>query len=231
MYRTIGFFVVLVIFLSAVLLAFSLYVARGRIKQKYPALAGIAADTLDFFYKPMTGILQFFSRSPEKLHEIMVQTKNASHRPRFIRTENRIIIAPHCMRHRDCPAHATRDGIQCVRCGKCIYTPLKKIAEAENYKVYIITGSSFVKHILKSEAAKGVDGILAIGCWYELNKGMRELSRYKHLTTYGYAMLNAGCWNTSVDLVGFEKLLHDLRPPVSAPDGTAHQIESGQEIS
>ncbi len=98
------------------------------------------------------------------------------------------------MRNLDCPAHSTQTGIQCKSCGKCVFTQLKKDAEKYGYKVFILTGSSYVKNILKMEAA---DGVLLIACDYEINKVMRAL-KGKKVITYGVPMENDGCFGTFV---------------------------------
>ncbi|MBQ3620315.1 MAG: DUF116 domain-containing protein [Methanosarcinaceae archaeon] len=213
MYREIGIFVVFLLLVSVILIISALYIGRGRLKEKSSFAAGIVAGVLDFYYKPMMGWIQVFSGSPQRLHEIMVHTKNEAAKKKFRLTEKRIIVAPHCMRHRDCPAHVTRTGIQCRSCGRCVYTQILKIAEREHYKVFIVTGSSSVKHVLRSDEAKGTDGILAVGCYYELNKGMRELSGNRRLTVCGYPMLDSGCYNTTIYLIGFENFIKDLRHP------------------
>ena len=99
------------------------------------------------------------------------------------------------MRSFDCPAHTTQIGIQCKACGRCVYTQLKKDAEKYGYKLFILTGSSYVKNILKMEAA---DGVLLIACDYELNKVMRAL-KGKEVVSYGIAMERDGCFGTEVN--------------------------------
>jgi hypothetical protein len=72
---------------------------------------------------------------------------------------------------------------------------LKEDAKEYGYDLYIVTGSSFVKNILKDHYA---DGVLVIACDYEINKGMRSLAGTS-VVTYGIPMLNDGCYNTKVD--------------------------------
>jgi len=72
---------------------------------------------------------------------------------------------------------------------------LKKDAEKYGYGVYILTGSSYVKNILKIEAA---DGILLIACDYEINKVMRAL-KGKGVVSYGIPMERDGCFGTEVN--------------------------------
>ncbi|WP_394297738.1 DUF116 domain-containing protein [Methanococcoides methylutens] len=125
----------------------------------------------------------------------MVSLKNSSHRSAFKMTTKRHMFVPHCMRSLDCPAYATKYGIQCKSCGKCVMGKLKEDAKKYGYEFYIVTGSSFVKNILRDRYA---DGVLVIACDYEINKGMRSLAG-TGIVTYGIPMLNDGCYNTCVD--------------------------------
>ena len=205
MYDEIGKGLVLTSVLSLFFIFAAFYISRTRLRNN-AFFAYLASHTLDFFYKPLLALYIFVYKGPDKLHERMSILKNNAQRAKFQKTQKRIILAPHCMRHPECRAHTTRTGIQCTSCGKCSFAKIKQISEAHGYNLYIITGSSFVKHILRHPEAKGVDGVLAIGCYYEINKGMRELKK-KKLTTYGIPLLSSGCFNTNIDMEAFEKQL------------------------
>ncbi len=205
MYDQVGRLMIIVLILSVILLFVAFYIGHTKL-QKNRVFASYASRIMDFFYKPLLAVYMFIYKSPDKLHKIMADLKNNAQRKKFSRTKKRIVLAPHCMRHVDCKARTTRTGIQCTSCGKCDFAELKRMSEEHGYTLYIITGSSFVKHILKHPDAKGTDGVLAIGCNYEINKGMRELKRCK-IMTYGVPLLSAGCYNMHIDLESFEKEL------------------------
>jgi|MTBAKSStandDraft_1061840.scaffolds.fasta_scaffold00492_36 hypothetical protein len=198
MYNLIGQALFISMVVSFILSGMALLVSRRSLTRSV-YLAGFFADVLDFFYLPLRQIFLKFSDT-RVLDKWMASLKNRAHKSAFAKTKKRIILAPHCMRSLDCPAHSTQTGIQCKFCGKCVFTQLKKDAEKYGYKVFILTGSSYVKNILKMEAA---DGVLLIACDYEINKVMRAL-KGKKVTTYGVTMENDGCFGTVVD---YQKLL------------------------
>ncbi len=198
MYRIIGEIVFVLILASIVLTVIALIVSRMSLNRNV-WLAGSFAEILDFFYLPIKYLFYKFS-DPKILDKWMVSLKNIAHKNDFQKTKKRIILAPHCMRSMDCPAHSTKEGIQCISCGKCIYERLSKDAQKYGYKLYIITGSSFVKHILRDDT---IEGALLIACDYELIKVMQALKGTK-IVTYGISMLNDGCYNTEVD---YEKVI------------------------
>ncbi|WP_292466822.1 DUF116 domain-containing protein [Methanolobus sp.] len=201
MYRTIGI-IVTIIFISSLLLA-TLALAMSRISlNRHVWLSGFFAGILDFFYMPLKYFFYKFS-DPRILDKWMVSLKNISNKNTFMKTNKRMIIAPHCMRAMDCPASSTKTGIQCISCGKCIFSKLKDDSKTYGYDLYIVTGSSFVKHVLKE---KSYDAALLIACDYELNKVMMGL-KGKKIVTYGIPMLNDGCFNTEVE---YEKVIETL---------------------
>lgn len=213
MYGIIGKALIFIIVISCVLIYLSLYIGRKEQIIANETIYKAAETVLDFFFKPLLSIYISIFDNPEKLYSYIVNVKNAAHKNKFIQTKKRIIIAPHCMRHINCPAFSTEKGIQCKMCGLCVFTEMKEIAEIYNYRLYIITGSSFVKHILTSEESKDIKGILAIGCNYEINKGMRELKKYKHISTYGFPILNTGCYDTHINFEKFKNVVESLKAP------------------
>lgn len=193
MYNLIGKLLLVFLGLSIFISALSLYVSRVSLTRSV-WLSGFFANILDFFFLPLKYFFCKFS-DPRKLDRWMVSLKNSAHKSDFAKTKKRLMFVPHCMRSLDCPAYATKYGIQCKSCGKCVMGELKEDAKEYGYDLYIVTGSSFVKNILKDHYA---DGVLVIACDYEINKGMRSLAGTS-VVTYGVPMLNDGCYNTKVD--------------------------------
>ncbi|MDK2912744.1 MAG: uncharacterized protein PWR29_1701 [Methanolobus sp.] len=193
MYRLLGEIITVLTLISVLLAAIALAISRMSVNRNV-WLAGFFAGVLDFFYLPLKFF--FFRLSDTRiLDKWMVSLKNIANENKFAKTKNRMIIAPHCMRFLECPASSTRTGIQCISCGKCVFAKLKEDAARFGYKLYIVTGSSFVKHVIKEE---NYDGALLIACDYELNKVMMGL-KGKNIVTYGIPMSNDGCFNTGVE--------------------------------
>jgi hypothetical protein len=193
MYNIIGKALFFSIVASLILSGMALIVSRRSLTGNV-YLAGFFANVLDFFYLPLRHLFLKFSDT-RVLDKWMASLKNKAYKSDFAKTKKRIILAPHCMRNLDCPAHSTQTGIQCKSCGKCVFTQLRKDAEKYGYGLYILTGSSYVKNILKMEAA---DGILLIACDYEINKVMRAL-KGKGVVSYGIPMERDGCFGTEVN--------------------------------
>lgn len=201
MYDLIGIALIMVVVVSISLVILALFVSRVSLNRNV-WLAGFFVNILDFFYLPIKAIFQKYSET-QKLERWMVSLKNMAQTSDFKKTKQRLLLAPHCMRSLDCPAASTRFGIECTSCGKCIFSKIKTDAKRYNYKLYIVAGSSYVRHIIKKDSA---DGALLLACNYELNKVMRSLKR-KNITTYGVPLLNDGCYATEVD---YNKLIETM---------------------
>ncbi|MEA1944123.1 MAG: DUF116 domain-containing protein [Euryarchaeota archaeon] len=205
MYDIIGIVLVAIVVVSSALIILALLISRISLN-RHVWLAGIFADILDFFYLPIKSVFHRYADT-RTLDTWMVSLKNMANRHAFIKTEHRLLLVPHCMRSLDCPAPSTRFGIECRSCGKCIFSRMKKDAERFGYTMYIVAGSSYIRHIVKKESA---DGALLVACNYELNKVMRSLKR-KNIVTYGVPLLNDGCYNTEIDYENLIDVMERLR--------------------
>ncbi len=204
MYSLIGIALVVIVVVSIFLVILALFMSRASLTRNV-RLAGFFANILDFFYLPIKSIFYKYSET-EKLERWMVSLKNMAHRSGFEKTKHRLLLAPHCMRALDCPAASTKFGIECISCGKCIFSKIKEDAERFNYTLYIVAGSSYIRHIVKKESA---DGALLLACNYELNKVMRSLKR-KNIVTYGVPLLNDGCYATEIDYDNMIKVMEEF---------------------
>lgn len=201
MYRLIGIALLIIVIVSFSLAIFALWMSRASLRRNI-WLAGFFTDILDFFYLPIKFFFHKYSDT-EKLERWMVSLKNMAHKSAFKKTGHRLLLAPHCMRALDCPAASTRFGIECISCGKCIFSTIKTDAKRFHYTLYIVAGSSYVRHIIKKESA---DGALLLACNYELNKVMRSL-KHKNIKTYGIPLSKDGCYATEID---YNKLVKEM---------------------
>lgn len=205
LYNLIGIALFFFIIISIILIVTALLVGRINLNRNV-RLAGFFVNILDFFYLPIKIIFQKFSET-SKLDKLMVTLRNTANKSSFKKTRNRLILAPHCMRSLDCPASSTRFGIKCMSCDKCILSSIKNDAKNYNYNLYIVAGSSYIRHIVKKES---VDGALLLACYYELNKVMRHLKRH-NIVTYGVPLIKDGCYATEIDYNNLKNVMQELR--------------------
>jgi hypothetical protein len=82
-------------------------------------------------------------------------------------------------------------------------------ADRLDYTLFIVAGSSYVRHIINKESA---DGALLVACNYELNKVMRSL-KHRKIVTYGVPLLTDGCYNTEVDYENLVGVMESFSAP------------------
>jgi hypothetical protein len=215
-YDLIGIALFVIVIVSVVLTILALLISRISLN-RHVWLARFFADVLDFFYLPIKSVFHRYADA-RTLDTWMVSLKNMAHRSAFAKTERRLLLAPHCMRSLDCPASSTRFGIECVSCGKCVFSRMLKDAERFGYTLHIVAGSSYIRHIVKKESA---DGALLLACNYELNKVMRSLKR-KKIVTYGIPLLMDGCYATEID---YENLIRVM----ASFSGQGRQSEQSEQ--
>ena len=193
-YDIIGKVIVYSTWIAVILVLFSLFFGYIALKRRI-LFYSFFANILDFFYMPLKAIYAYFGNG-NKLDTLMVQLKNKANWKKYKKTRKRIFLATHCMRALDCPAKSTRQGIKCISCGRCPYSNIKKKSEELGMKLFILTGSSAVKYVIRTEK---FGGILLLACNYELNKVMRSFS-YQNCPVYGVPLTNDGCYNTKTNL-------------------------------
>jgi hypothetical protein len=157
---------------------------------------------MDNFYSLLLKIFLLVG-TEDTFYKIGIDFYNKYYADKFSNTKNKILILPHCLRDIKCPAKLGADGIECVFCKKCPLGEIVKTAKENDYRIYIVPGSTFLKRILKENKP---DGVFGVACYRDLFYGMNYLSR-KGIAPQGQALLKDGCINTMVNV---EELIERL---------------------
>jgi hypothetical protein len=126
---------------------------------------------------------------------IKIQIANKISINNFLRTEKRALILPHCCRkYMDsrCKAEFNQEisSYICKHCSEdCIVYQSSKLAEKENYDVYILPGASCLRKILEKNY---YDGIIGVACTEELKLAWEKLKHQK-LSVQGIPLIKNGC--------------------------------------
>ena len=137
--------------------------------------------------------------------DVGVRLRNYINRKKFLRIphESRFIFLPQCVRSVDCPAKLTPEGIKCVGCGRCNVGEAKKFAESLGYRFFVVSGSSFIKRIIKKYRP---EAIIGVGCQLEIKEGL-DLCHSHDIPAIGIPLTRAGCVSTTLD---WEKLYDEI---------------------
>lgn len=168
-------------------------------------LPRITLFILNLLEGPISYIVGLFVND-DVVSRMIVDIRNDLFAERFraIPYDKRFLFLPHCLRHNDCPARSSYDGIKCVECGRCPIGEIKKEAERLGYKVFIVPGGSLLKAIVKKHKPRAVFGV---GCVMEVKEGAEKMASYG-LPVQGLLLDKDGCMNT---IVNVKELLKRLR--------------------
>jgi hypothetical protein len=137
--------------------------------------------------------------------DVGVRLRNYINRKKFlcIPHDRRFVFIPQCVRSVDCPAKLTPEGIKCVGCGHCNVGEAKKFAEGLGYRFFVVSGSSFIKRIIKKYRP---EAIIGVGCQLEIKEGL-DLCHSHDIPAIGIPLSRAGCVSTTLD---WEKLYDEI---------------------
>ena len=137
--------------------------------------------------------------------DVGVRLRNYINRKKFlcIPHDRRFIFIPQCVRSIDCPAKLTPEGIKCIGCGRCNVGEAKKFAEGLGYRFFVVSGSSFIKRIIKKYRP---EAIIGVGCQLEIKEGL-DLCHSHDIPAIGIPLSRAGCVSTTLD---WEKLYDEI---------------------
>lgn len=138
-----------------------------------------------------------------------IYVRNISETRNFHKTEKRALLLPHCARkHMDnrCQARFNPEipSYSCAHCSEdCIVNRATRLAEKNDYDVFVLAGSSCVPQILKNN---GYEGIIGIACSHELKMGGDYLQQLG-LTGQAIPLTKNGCANTKFSLDTLKKVM------------------------
>jgi uncharacterized protein len=187
--------------------AFALAVAAWVRRGHAAPLKRLSVFVLDFLYLPLKMAFGALGRGG-RLDELMVALRNRVNARCFARAKHRLLLAPQCLRHLECPAPGTRRGILCQECGRCKVGDLLAESRRLGYSLFLLTGSAYIPTLVAEEKP---DAALLVACPYECNKVMMAL---RGLPTVAVWLDRDGCVATDVNL---ERVVAAMQRTSDAP--------------
>ena len=174
------------------LVAIAVFLSTRRV-----LLPKITLFILNLLEGPISYIVGLFVND-DVVSRMIVDIRNDLFRDKFgaVSYDKRFLFLPHCLRHNDCPARSSHDGIKCVGCGRCSIGEIKKGAEGLGYRVFIVPGGSLLKILVKKYKPGAVFGV---GCIMEVKEGAEKMSSYG-LPVQGLLLDKDGCMGTVVNV-------------------------------
>ncbi len=154
--------------------------------------------------KALKSALRILGLKPDNIDKLYMELKNDIHKDEFrnIHPNEKIIFLPQCLRNsKKCRAKLGKFGYECVDCGNCKVSMIKKEAEALGYRVFVVPGGSMVYKIMKEFRPKAVVGV---ACIKELAMALDEV----RIPTQTVELARDGCLDTDVDA---DEVIHVLK--------------------
>jgi len=144
----------------------------------------------------------------DKIRESFVHVNNSfvkALRMKF-KSDDILILLPHCLQNTDCGIRITFDINNCEECGKCSIHHLKKLSQKYNIHIAIATGGTLARKIIVENKPKLV---IAVACQRDLVSGIQEVYPIP-----AYGILNdrpfGPCFNTTVSIEKIENAIKSL---------------------
>jgi hypothetical protein len=136
-----------------------------------------------------------------ELNNILVDSDNKKYRAQDI-----MILLPHCLQNNECSIKVTNDSKLCKHCGRCKIGTLLEFAEQKNISIFIATGGTVARNIIKKIKPKL---IISVACERDLMSGIADV---KGIPVVGVINKtpNGPCLNTDVDIDAIKKRVEQL---------------------
>jgi hypothetical protein len=202
----LGIMLIVGVFLSIVLTLVGIVLTLVFFKTRQIIIPGITLFILNLLETPIRYLLWVFRIEEDIVSKMMIEVRNILYSQGYNKTEytNRAIFLPQCLRHPNCPAPLTPEGIKCMSCGRCGIGKIKEEAEQLGYKFFIAPGGSLIERMVKKYRPKA---ILGVGCHMEVKEGTGKMASYG-LPVQGVVLGRDGCVNTRVDTI---KLMEKIK--------------------
>lgn len=207
-YTLLGELVVLLLVILLILICITLILGFYLIRKNKLIFPRLLLFTHSLTYPAIKRLLIFFNFNDLLIDEIGIDLRNRVNRQEFkkLNATDVIMVLPHCLRSLNCPAVLGESGIECVCCGQCSISSIKKICDDKRLDVYIVPGSTFIKNVVRKRPFKGVIGV---ACPVDLNSAMTSLESF---VPQGVYLLKDGCINTLVDVDEVIDLVNQTQP-------------------
>ena len=136
-----------------------------------------------------------------ELNNIVVESDNIKYK-----TEEIMLLLPHCLQNCECSLKVTNNPEACKRCGRCKIGQLLDYTKKRNISMFIATGGTVARKIIRQNNPKL---IVSVACERDLMSGILDV---KGIPVIGVTnkQPNGPCLNTDVDISAIKKKVEQL---------------------
>ena len=121
-----------------------------------------------------------------------------------LKSEDILILIPHCVQKNSCKLKVTTDIVTCKQCGLCNIGELVRLKEEKNINIFVATGGTLARKIILENKPKAV---IAVACERDLTAGVQDVSKIPVLGVFNKRP-NGPCVDTCIDVKEVEKAIN-----------------------
>ncbi|SCH13353.1 MULTISPECIES: DUF116 domain-containing protein [unclassified Romboutsia] len=121
-----------------------------------------------------------------------------------LKSEDILILIPHCVQKNSCKLKVTTDIATCKQCGLCNIGDLVRLKEEKNVDIFVATGGTLARKIILENKPKAV---IAVACERDLTAGVQDVSKIPVLGVFNKRP-NGPCVDTCIDVEEVENAIN-----------------------
>lgn len=170
-------------------------VLKGKTVNK--SIMKINFKIVDFLYPILIILGNAINITKDDIRQVYIKLNNDYiYSNRYnIKSEDILILIPHCIQKSECKLKITTDVKNCKSCGLCNVADLLKLQNKYNVNVFIATGGTLARKKIKEFRPKAV---VAVACERDLSAGVQDIKQIPVLGVFNQRP-NGPCVDTKID--------------------------------
>ena len=143
-------------------------------------------------------LMSFVGISKDEIRKVYVKLNNKYiYSQKYnLKSEDILILIPHCVQKSSCKLKVTTDIKTCKQCGLCNIGDLVRLKENKNVNIFVATGGTLARKIILENKPKAV---IAVACERDLTSGVQDVSKIPVLGVFNKRP-NGPCVDTCIDV-------------------------------
>ena len=168
-------------------------------------LMNINFKIVNFIFPLMIKTASFVGISKDEIRKVYVKLNNKYiYSQKYnLKSEDILILIPHCVQKSSCKLKVTTDIKNCKQCGLCNIGDLVRLKENKNVNIFVATGGTLARKIILENKPKAV---IAVACERDLTSGVQDVSKIPVLGVFNKRP-NGPCVDTCIDVEEVENAI------------------------
>ena len=139
-------------------------------------LMNINFKIVNFIFPLMIKTASFVGISKDEIRKVYIKLNNKYiYSQKYnLKSDDILILIPHCVQKNSCKLKVTTDIKTCKQCGLCNIGDLVRLKENKNVNIFVATGGTLARKIILENKPKAV---IAVACERDLTAGVQDVSK------------------------------------------------------